>query len=304
MNKVLVSYKSVDKEAAQVFIERLNSVLKESCVPIEDDGKNDPEKTIELVSVLNESAIIIVLYSCQYEMISDYTTDWTIRELNYMQETEKRIVFVSIDGTPLSKWFTFMFPQQEMIDIRMEESVAQMLAELPEWLSTYVPPKKVVAESAPELIYAYDLATHEAAVCGIRNNYSFMIIIPSVVNHDGVEYKVTSIRHKAFCNNHYINSVHLPPTIRSIGRQAFMNCKQLSFVELNEGLISIGTSAFYGCEKLKTEVPSTVRKIGLTAFLWTENTEKENRDRIYLAVSISFGILFWVAVIYLIVRYA
>lgn len=102
-------------------------------------------------------------------------------------------------------------------------------------------------------------------------NVSGEVVIPSVVEKDGVEYKVTAIGDNAFYGCHGLISVTIPECITSIGHGAFWDCDGLTSVTIPEGVTKIGNSAFYNCDGLTSvTIPESVTTIGHNAF-WTNS---------------------------------
>ena len=120
------------------------------------------------------------------------------------------------------------------------------------------------------------------------NSYSGVCIIPSKVNYDGENYKVTAIAELAFADSH-VTDVVIPNTVTEIGEFAFDGCDDLvnvtlplSLKEIPEGCFSrtnivnialpeglevIGRAAFEECYQLHTVLlPSTLRRIDAYAF--------------------------------------
>ncbi len=79
--------------------------------------------------------------------------------------------------------------------------------------------------------------------------------IPKFVEKDGKQYKVTSVKEKAFWMNKYLTGVTLPESVTSIGAHAFYACENLTEITLlaNNGE-KIGKYAFALCTKLKKVV--------------------------------------------------
>ena len=71
----------------------------------------------------------------EHNNITNHSTDWTIREVNYALGEKKRIVFVSLDNTPLPRWFKFMFPNQQEVDVADPENLNQLCRHLCSWLN-------------------------------------------------------------------------------------------------------------------------------------------------------------------------
>ncbi|SNU04906.1 Leucine rich repeat-containing protein [Lachnospiraceae bacterium] len=94
------------------------------------------------------------------------------------------------------------------------------------------------------------------------------VTIPSKVEVNGVEAKVTSVSKNAFANNKKIEKVTIPSSVTKIGSGAFKNCAKLNTVTIPKGVTEISSNAFSGCKKLKTiTVKSTsLKKVGKNAF--------------------------------------
>lgn len=91
--------------------------------------------------------------------------------------------------------------------------------------------------------------------------------IPSSVKKNGITYKVTGIRAKAFKNNRKIQKVIIGGNVTQIGNSAFQGCTALKNITIGKAVKSIGNSAFANCTAIKKiTLPANVRKIGAKAF--------------------------------------
>lgn len=77
------------------------------------------------------------------------------------------------------------------------------------------------------------------------------IIIPEKVQHDGVEYTVTTVGSFGQCDK--IVSVVIPSTVDSIDNYAFLRCPFLRSVEIPSSVKAMGEQAFNSCESRKRE---------------------------------------------------
>lgn len=76
------------------------------------------------------------------------------------------------------------------------------------------------------------------------------IVIPSTVNIDGYEYKVTEIKEKAFNKNKKITQATIGANVEIIGKQAFNGCKKLKKITITSAVIKkINKKAFAGIKK-------------------------------------------------------
>lgn len=96
------------------------------------------------------------------------------------------------------------------------------------------------------------------------------IVIPAVVEAEGVKYKVTNIPGSLSQYNVdlKLKSLVIGSNVTSIGANAFSNCQYLESVTGGSGLKTIGTKAFANCPNLKVfNISSkTLKKIGAFAF--------------------------------------
>lgn len=119
------------------------------------------------------------------------------------------------------------------------------------------------------------------------------IVIPDIVEHDGISYPVRSIGSNAFkdCKNigsvvvmskvrgidecSFYNSslerIVLPDSLQSIGYSAFSSSR-LQTIDIPDGCIYIDSDAFYTCSSLETvKIGKSVRSIGSDAFGYCSN---------------------------------
>lgn len=109
-----------------------------------------------------------------------------------------------------------------------------------------------------------------------ENNIALIgdVVIPEKIIHNGEEYTIAGIGHKAilseglFENNQEVTSITLPSTIQVIQDFAFNECTNLKKITFSgNNLIYIGTAAFQLCTSLETiSLPDSVKYIGDFAF--------------------------------------
>ncbi len=82
-----------------------------------------------------------------------------------------------------------------------------------------------------------------------------------------VRPNTVKIRKSAFDHNNELETVVFPSTLRVIGKQAFLRCTNLNKAELPEGLIEIEQEAFRLTSLREVRIPSTLQKLGNSAFI-------------------------------------
>ena len=128
----------------------------------------------------------------------------------------------------------------------------------------------ILNEHEVEITYPYDGTSGWLTYPEPTGN----LIIPSIVEHDGISYTVTSIGNRAFVNCDQITSVEIPNTIVSIQQQAFYKAKALTSLEIPNSIVSIGGMAFFSCDHLLSlTIGSSVSAIGNNAFTGCRNLQ-------------------------------
>ncbi len=100
--------------------------------------------------------------------------------------------------------------------------------------------------------------------------YSGRISIPTVVNYNNVNYKVTTIGNSAFYNNDDVTYVSIPSSVTSIEEDAFYDCDYITSMTIPASVKTIGYRAFCSCNRLATiDIPASISFIENDAFAST-----------------------------------
>ena len=78
-------------------------------------------------------------------------------------------------------------------------------------------------------------------------DFSGILVIPELVEYNGITYNVTSIGEQAFYKNGGLISVIIPKTVTSIGAGSFADCSNLISINIPKNVTYIGLNAFRGC---------------------------------------------------------
>lgn len=133
MARIFISYKRVDKNEVFKIKDQIESTLSEKCWIDLDGIESDAQFINVIIKAIRDCEVFLFMYSKTHALITDFEKDWTIRELNFASKKEKRIVFVNIDGSPLSDEFEFLYGTKQQVDGRSQESITRLLKDLAKW---------------------------------------------------------------------------------------------------------------------------------------------------------------------------
>ncbi|MBR6018129.1 MAG: toll/interleukin-1 receptor domain-containing protein [Paludibacteraceae bacterium] len=135
MSRIFISYKRSDKEKVFRIKDRIEAATGEKCWIDLDGIESDAQFVNVIMRAIDNADIFLFMFSKTHSEISNYENDWTIREIGYAQAQQKRIVIVNIDGTPMSKWFQFMFGLKQQVDATSEHDVNKLSQDICRWLN-------------------------------------------------------------------------------------------------------------------------------------------------------------------------
>lgn len=145
MARVFISYKRDDKKVVFPLKDKIEAAIGEPCWIDLDGIESDAQFVNVIMQAIDEADVFLFMYSKKHSQIEDYEKDWTVREITYAQDAKKRIVFINIDGTPLTKWFKFMFGLKQQVDASDPKAFNKLLEDLQKWLGI----KKVTPPTPP-----------------------------------------------------------------------------------------------------------------------------------------------------------
>lgn len=136
---IFISYKRDDKERVFAIKDYIEKSVGVKCWIDLNGIESDAQFVNVIMNAIDKSTVFLFMYSHTHSIIEDYETDWTVREINYAQSLKKRIVFINIDGSPLTKYFIFMFPQKQQVDATSESAKEKLCKDLKKWLNIKEP---------------------------------------------------------------------------------------------------------------------------------------------------------------------
>jgi len=132
--RIFISYKRVDEKKVFPLKDIIEKNTGEKCWIDLDGIESDAQFANVIIKAINNAPIFLFMYSHAHSEIEDYDTDWTVREINFAQKKKKRIVFVNIDGSPLTDWFELMFGTKQQIDASSNIRMEKLCKDLRRWL--------------------------------------------------------------------------------------------------------------------------------------------------------------------------
>lgn len=111
------------------------------------------------------------------------------------------------------------------------------------------------AEKIPigNLYYYLNAEDSTAEVTSCPDYYTGDITIPTVVNYESIDYKVTSIGSSAFAGCPNMTSITIPEGIEKIGYLAFAGCRGLTNIIIPNSVTDITQNAFNNCDGFPVE---------------------------------------------------
>ncbi|MBQ4519359.1 MAG: toll/interleukin-1 receptor domain-containing protein [Bacteroidaceae bacterium] len=132
--RIFISYKRVDEKKVFPLKDIIEKNTGVKCWIDLDGIESDAQFANVIIKAINNAPIFLFMYSHAHSEIEDYDTDWTVREINFAQKKRKRIVFVNIDGSPLTDWFELMFGTKQQIDASSNIRMEKLCKDLTRWL--------------------------------------------------------------------------------------------------------------------------------------------------------------------------
>lgn len=155
MSRIFISYKRVDKEKVFNIKDHIESALGEKCWIDIDGIESDAQFKNVIIKAINDCEIVLFMYSKAHSKIEDFEKDWTIRELNFASSKSKRIVFVNLDGSPLTDEFVFDYGTKQQVDGQSNDSIQRLILDLSKWLKVVVlcPKEDSVEQRTSEYVH-------------------------------------------------------------------------------------------------------------------------------------------------------
>ncbi len=143
LESIFISYKRCDKDRVFEIKKFIENSTGENCWIDIEGIESDAQFANVIINAINNAKVFLFMYSSAHSQITNYDNDWTVREIYYAYKKNKRIVFVNIDGTPLTDWFELIFGTKQQIDASSKESMHNLCKDLNNWLKVNVGETKI-----------------------------------------------------------------------------------------------------------------------------------------------------------------
>lgn len=129
MHKIFISYSRSDYSIVTQLISEIEHLTGEGSCWFDLTGIESDSQFIDvIIDAIDHADIFLFMYSQHSER-----SEWTRKEIEYANGEKKRIVFVKIDNTPLSKYFKFQFSGHDIIDISDRLQKQKLFGDLACW---------------------------------------------------------------------------------------------------------------------------------------------------------------------------
>ncbi len=133
VERIFISYKRADKERVFPIVRRIEKVLKVKCWVDLDGIESSEQFASKICTAIDNAEVVLFMHSSAHLGI-DFEKDWTIKELNYAQASNKKVVLVKLDDAPLKNIFLMNYGSTNNIDSNIPEQMEKLFNDLSGWL--------------------------------------------------------------------------------------------------------------------------------------------------------------------------
>lgn len=135
--KIFISYSRKDKNIVFGLKNEIEMQLGSGACWIDLTGIESDRQFVDvIIDAIDNADVFLFMYSANSE-----ESEWTRKEVEYAYNEKKRIVFVLIDHTPLSKYYRFMFRGHDIINLSDKDERNKLLRNLSAWSKRSEVPK-------------------------------------------------------------------------------------------------------------------------------------------------------------------
>lgn len=138
-NPIFISYKRVDKDKVFPIKDYIEKHAGVKCWIDLNGIESDAQFEDVIIEAIDNCEVFLFCYSSTHAQITDFENDWTLKELDYAQGEGKRVVFINIDSTPLTKKFRFRYGQKQQVDATDRTRLDKLAVDIRNWMNLPAP---------------------------------------------------------------------------------------------------------------------------------------------------------------------
>ena len=150
-------------------------------------------------------------------------------EYKVVSFADEHVIFLKKDGTPISEGDKEENKVIEATELGFHTIEFKYVKDGKEVFGKYV--YSVIFEPDYD-VFEYDVRNNSVKIKKVNNQHNEVVVVPSRVRINGIEYEVDEIGSEAFLNQTDITKVYIPNTIKKINDGAFNGCSSLESVQL------------------------------------------------------------------------
>ena len=132
--RIFISYKRKNKDKVFSIVKKIETQLGVKCWVDLDGIESNAQFASKICSAIDMADIVLFMHSSAHLNIN-FEKDWTIKELNYAEAKEKRVVLVKLDSSDLDNIFLMNYGTKNNIDSQDDIQFQKLLNDLKVWLS-------------------------------------------------------------------------------------------------------------------------------------------------------------------------
>ena len=132
--RIFISYKRKNKDQVFSIVEKIETQLGVKCWVDLDSIESSAQFRSIICNAIDTAEVVLFMHSSVHLNI-DFQKDWTIKELNYAEAKEKRVVLIKLDDSKLDNIFLLDYGSKNNIDSRDEAQFQKLLNDLSKWLN-------------------------------------------------------------------------------------------------------------------------------------------------------------------------
>lgn len=128
-NEIFISYSRKDMDKVSAIKKEIDETLRIDCwMDLNGIESGDEFKKV-IISAINRHTVVLF-------MLSEHSqkSPWALKELNFAQKKNKKVVLVNIDGCDMTDDFAFDYSDHDIIDFDNALQHAKLIRNLREWL--------------------------------------------------------------------------------------------------------------------------------------------------------------------------